>query len=183
MKAVDGAKLKEVVKILNAAVYEVEGEGDVAFLENKIKVVGVSVEKIAEAFVAAINGLDEDVAGVLPDDVIDFYNDIIKEDEEPKPEEKPTKAAKKEPAAKKDPATKKEPVELSVFGHKKGSQAAKLDELLAPGKYISLEDLVKQSGRSTLGVKSHIKHLCEARKLTIQEKDGTYRYVKNPTAK
>ena len=50
MKAVDGAKLKEVVKILNAAVYEVEGEGDVAFLENKIKVVGVSVEKIAEAF-------------------------------------------------------------------------------------------------------------------------------------
>ncbi|MFA5397941.1 MAG: hypothetical protein WC346_18160, partial [Methanogenium sp.] len=62
-------------------------------------------------------------------------------------------------------------------GHHEGSQAAALDNLLAPCKSISLEDLNKKSGRSILGVKSHIKHLREARGLNISEKDGMYQYI------
>lgn len=53
-----------------------------------------------------------------------------------------------------------------------------LDDLLAPGVAISLEDLVAKSGRSKLGVKGHIKHLIDSRELLIENKDGVYRLIK-----
>jgi outer membrane biosynthesis protein TonB len=180
-----------MVKALNEAVYLAEDNSEVEFLEEKIKIAGVSTEKLKDSFIQAIATMDEDVQQVLPDEISDYYNDLISEDPEPEPEPEPEKPSKKTSAkeekkkekekAKKEPGKKKEPAELSVFGHKMNTQAAKLDALLAPGKSISLEELIKGSGRSALGVKSHIKHLIEARGLTINVKDNMYRYVKNPS--
>lgn len=191
MSNIDFKQLKEMVKALNEAVYLAEDNSEVEFLEEKIKIAGVSTEKLKDSFIQAIATMDEDVQQVLPDEISDYYNDLISEDPEPEPEPEPEKPSKKASAkddkkkekekAKKEPGKKKEPAELSVFGHKMGSQAAKLDALLAPGKNISLEELIKGSGRSALGVKSHIKHLIEARGLTINVKDNMYRFVKNPT--
>jgi hypothetical protein len=191
MSNIDFKQLKEMVKALNEAVYLAEDNSEVEFLEDKIKIAGVSAEKLKDSFIQVIASLDEDVQQVLPDEISDYYNDIISEDPEPEPEPEPEKPSKKTSAkeekkkekekAKKEPGKKKEPAELSIFGHKMNTQAAKLDALLAPGKSISLEELIKGSGRSGLGVKSHIKHLIEARGLTINVKDNMYRYVKNPT--
>ena len=191
MSNIDFKQLKEMVKALNEAVYLAEDNSEVAFLEDKIKIAGVSTEKLKDSFIQAIATMDEDVQQVLPDEISDYYNDLISEDPEPEPASEPEKPSKKTSAkeekkkekekAKKEPGKKKEPAELSVFGHKMNTQAAKLDALLAPGKSISLEELIKGSGRSALGVKSHIKHLIEARGLTINVKDNMYRYVKNPS--
>lgn len=194
MSKVDFKQLKDMAKALNEAAYETEEGEDVAFLEEKIKIAGVSTEKLKDSFVQAIASMDEDIQQVLPDEISDYYNDLIAEDDpeaDPEPEPEPEKPAKKASAkddkkkdkekAKKEPGKKKEPAELSVFGHKMNTQAAKLDALLAPGKSISLEELIKGSGRSALGVKSHIKHLIEARGLTINVKDNMYRFVKNPS--
>lgn len=191
MSNIDFKQLKEMVKALNEAVYLAEDNSEVEFLEEKIKIAGVSTEKLKDSFIQAIATMDEDVQQVLPDEISDYYNDLISEDPEPEPEPEPEKPSKKTSAkeekkkekekAKKEPGKKKEPAELSVFGHKMNTQAAKLDALLAPGKSISLEELIKGSGRSALGVKSHIKHLIEARGLTINVKDNMYRFVKNPT--
>jgi outer membrane biosynthesis protein TonB len=191
MSNIDFKQLKEMVKALNEAVYLAEDNSEVEFLEDKIKIAGVSTEKLKDSFIQAIATMDEDVQQVLPDEISDYYNDLISEDPEPEPEPEPEKPSKKTSAkeekkkekekAKKEPGKKKEPAELSVFGHKMNTQAAKLDALLAPGKSISLEELIKGSGRSALGVKSHIKHLIEARGLTINVKDNMYRYVKNPS--
>jgi outer membrane biosynthesis protein TonB len=191
MSNIDFKQLKEMVKALNEAVYLAEDNSEVEFLEDKIKIAGVSTEKLKDSFIQAIATMDEDVQQVLPDEISDYYNDLISEDPEPEPEPEPEKPSKKTSAkeekkkekekAKKEPGKKKEPAELSVFGHKMNTQAAKLDALLAPGKSISLEELIKGSGRSALGVKSHVKHLIEARGLTINVKDNMYRYVKNPS--
>jgi outer membrane biosynthesis protein TonB len=191
MSNIDFKQLKEMVKALNEAVYLAEDNSEVEFLEDKIKIAGVSAEKLKDSFIQAIATMDEDVQQVLPDEISDYYNDLISEDPEPEPEPEPEKPSKKTSAkeekkkekekAKKEPGKKKEPAELSVFGHKMNTQAAKLDALLAPGKSISLEELIKGSGRSALGVKSHVKHLIEARGLTINVKDNMYRFVKNPT--
>ena len=183
MSKVDAVKLKEIIKILNAATYVDENDAEMSFLETNIKTVGVSTDALFKAFSDAIEGLPDEVSPELPDDVIDFYNATISGAEaEPEPEAPKAKAKAEEP--KKDkPKASKEKAELSIFGHKKVSQAGTLDALLAPGKSISLEDLSKQSGRSILGVKSHIKHLMESRNLTINVKDNMYRYVKNPAAK
>ncbi len=91
---------------------------------------------------------------------------------------RPPKAPKKEEGEK--PAKpKKAPAEKSVFGHKKGSQAAMLDELLNTGEPITLAELAEKSGRSPFGVKSHIKHLIADCGLTIEVKEGVYRLIKN----
>jgi len=200
MSKVDAGKLKEIIKILNAATYVDENDAEVLFLETKIKTVGATTEALLKAFEDAIGSLSDDVSPELPDDVIDFYNEVVSgadAEEEPEPEAPKAKAKAEAPKAKAEapkakakedpkkdkPKASKEKAELSIFGHKKVSQAGTLDALLAPGKSISLEDLSKQSGRSILGVKSHIKHLIESRNLTINVKDNMYRYVKNPAAK
>lgn len=186
--------LKAMVKELNGATYDKDGTATL-FLAKKIKTIAVTKETLATSFDEAIQGIVEaDLAVNLPEEIIDYYNEnfVDAEGEEgaeaaPEPE-KAAPAKGKAPAAaaptKKTPTPKAEkpakekkekaPVELSCFGHKVGSQAAALDDLLAPGKPISLEELSKKSGRSLLGVKSHIKHLQDARKLTIEVADGMY---------
>jgi len=188
VKKIDFEELKKMAKALNQATYDA-GEEEAPFLEKKLKIIGVTKEALAGAFDAAVQGLDDDVTSLLPDEVIDFYNANFSDEggeaagEAAPPEKKPAaKAPEKKPAAKapeKKPAAKKSaPKELSCFGHKKGSQAAALDDLLNTGKKISLDDLAKKSGRSPLGVKGHIKHLQVDRKLKIEEKDGVYVLVK-----
>jgi len=182
VKKIDFEELKKMAKVLNQATYE-NGDGEeTSFLEKKLKIIGVTKEALAGALDAAVQGLDDDVTSLLPDEVIDFYNTNFSDEG--------GEAAAKAPAAKKAaPATKApekktaekkkaEPKELSCFGHKKGSQAAALDDLLNTGKKISLDDLSKKSGRSPLGVKGHIKHLQVDRKLKIEEKEGIYVLVK-----
>ena len=180
VKKVDFEELKKMAKALNQVTYEVGDGEETSFLEKKLKIIGVTKEALAGAFDAAVQGLDDDVTSLLPDEVIDFYNANFSDEggeaagEEAPPEKKPAaKAPEKKPAAKKSA-----PKELSCFGHKKGSQAAALDDLLNTGKKISLDDLAKKSGRSPLGVKGHIKHLQVDRKLKIEEKDGVYVLVK-----
>jgi len=189
----DSDVLKAMVKELNGATYDKDGTATL-FLVKKIKTIAVTKEALAVAFDAAIQSIVEaDLAANLSEEIIDYYNENFvdaeeegaEKAEEPPPapvkEKTPTKAPAKEkaaaaPKAEKPPKEKKEKtaVELSCFGHKIGSQAALLDDLLAPGTPISLEELSKKSGRSNLGVKSHVKHLIDARKLTIEVKDNMY---------
>jgi hypothetical protein len=189
--------LKAMTKELNAATYK-KGEEDVPFLAKKVKAIATTKANLAAAFDKAVQGIDPNVINDLPEKIIDYYNANFADEgggeaasapeaakEAPAPEaakEAPAPAKpKKEKAAPAADKPKKVPpkkdVPLSCFGHQEGSQAAKLDELLAPGNPISLDDLAKKSGRSPLGVKSHIKHLIEARKQTITEKDGVYTLV------
>jgi len=193
--------LKAMVKELNAATYDVDGTATL-FLAKKIKTIAVTKEGLATAFDTAIQSIVEAALAVnLPEEIIDYYNETFVDDEgeegaeaepAPEPEKKaPAKAAapakeKKTPTPKAEKPAKekkeKAPVELSCFGHKIGSQAAALDDLLAPGKPISLEELSKKSGRSALGVKSHIKHLQDSRKLVIEAKDGMFTLKPAPKA-
>jgi len=191
--------LKAMVKELNGATYDVDGTATL-FLSKKIKTIAVTKEGLATAFDTAIQGIVEaELAVNLPEEIIDYYNENFVDEEGAEAAEKKEKAAApaKEKAAapakeKKTPTPKAEKpakekkvkaaVELSRFGHKIGSQAAALDDLLAPGKPISLEELSKKSGRSALGVKSHIKHLQDSRKLVIEVKDGMYTLKPAPKA-
>jgi biotin operon repressor len=174
----------------------------------KLKTIAISKEDLAKKFDEAIKSIPDEIVNDLPDAIIDFYNDFFasesssetagaeagaasetkeekaEEKAEEKPEEKkekPAKEKKEKPAKEKKekPAKeKKAPAELSVFGHKKGSQAAALDDLLNTGESVSLADLSAKSGRSALGVKSHIKHLISDRGLKIEEKEGVYKLIK-----
>lgn len=202
MSKINEAELKEVVAVLNKATYK-DGDGkEVSFLDTKIKTIGMSAEKLAFVFAQTIESIDDSITGQLPDAVIDFYNkhdfpakEPVEEAKSEKKEEKPVAKTltKKSETKKEEPkkpekkaekakvqktAKKKEPAELSVFGHKMNTQSAKLDALLATGKGFTKAELAKQSGRSELGVMSHIKHLRDDRKLTINEKDGVFKYVK-----
>jgi hypothetical protein len=192
LESLDFDLLKTMAKDLNAATFKKDGV-DTPFLAKKVKVVATTKENLAKAFDAAVQGIDGDIINDLPEAIIDYYNANFAEDtsasaeaapaaDPEKKEEAPAKADKKtekKTDAKKEEKKKapKKDIPLSCFGHQEGSQAAKLDDLLAPGNPISLDDLSKKSGRSPLGVKSHIKHLQEARKLTIMEKDGVYTLV------
>ena len=192
---IDFDALKKMALALNTAKYEDAAGGELNFYTGKkLKTIAISKEDLAKNFDAAIKSITDEVVNDLPEDIIDFYNANFAEDtsvaeEKPaeKAEEKPAEKAKAEkpPKEKKEKAEKppkekkeKKEVELSVFGHKVGTQSASLDDLLSPGTPISLDDLSKKSGRSPLGVKGHIKHLRDSRKLNITEKEGVYQFVK-----
>jgi hypothetical protein len=185
---IDFDVLKAKAKELNGLTYQKDG-AEVSFIK-KIKVVAVSKEGLAKAFDAAVQSISPDIINTLPEAMIDYYNANFADDGEaaaaapaaaaPAPDPEKKEKAKKEPKEPKPPKEKKEKKEipLSCFGHQVGSQAAALDDLLNTGDEYSLEDLSKKSGRSPLGVKSHIKHLQEVRKLTINEKEGKYQLIK-----
>lgn len=205
LEKIDFGQLKKMALALNTAKYK-DGEEEKNFYTGKtLKTIAISKEDLAKNFDAAIKSIADEVVNDLPEEIIDFYNEFFSAEEgaaaeaapaaeaaaaEAKPAEDAAAAAepvkekkeKKEKAPKepKPPKEKKEKkeVELSVFGHKMGTQSAALDALLVEGTPISLDELSKKSGRSPLGVKGHIKHLRDSRKLNITEKDGMYQYVK-----
>lgn len=186
-------KLKEMAKKINQAVYDEDGEKK-KFLEKPIKTIGVSKETLATEFAKAVEGMADELIELFSKDyqeIAVFYNDndflpevaSTEKKTETTEKKKEEKAAPKEKEKKSAPKADKPPketkkAELSIYGHKIGSQAAVIDDLISSGKSISLEELSKKSGRSVLGVKSHIKHLGEARGLTIEEKEGSYRLIK-----
>jgi hypothetical protein len=188
---IDFDQLKKMAIALGAAKYE-DAEGDqISFYKGKkLKTIAISKEDLAKSFDAAIKSVDDEVVNDLPEDIIDFYNEFFGEEapegEEEKPEEAPEpvpekpakKTEKAEKPVKEKPVKEKKVVELSVYGHKLGTQAAALDDLIALGKPISAEELSKKSGRSLLGSKGHVKHLIDSRGLKIVEKDGMYQLVK-----
>jgi hypothetical protein len=190
LESLDLEVLKEMAKELNKATYKKDGVDTLILVGKKVKTIAITKEGLAVAFDAAIQEIVKAGLGAeLPEEMIDYYNTNFAAEEtapaaaataataaEKTKKEKPPKEAK-------PPKEPKPKAELSVFGHKVGSQAAALDDLLAPGTPISLDDLEKKSGRSKLGVKSHIKHLQTDRKLTINEKDGVYQLVKTESAK
>ena len=200
LEKLDFDQLKKMSLALNTATHEDEEGKEVLFLKTKLKTIAISKENLAKNFDAAIRSISDDVVNELPEAVIDFYNEFFSPEPakpaEPEPEPEPTKPEPAEPKpttkaekapkekapkekAPKEKAPKEKKVgELSVFGHKLGSQAAALDDLLNTGVGISLEKLSEKSGRSPLGVKGHIKHLRTDRGLKIEEKNGMYILVK-----
>ena len=185
--------LKKMAAALNVATYEAEGAAKLFLGGKKIKTVAVAKEGLAKAFDEAIRNINDEIVNNLPEEIIDFYNEFFSEATQAEiagevPAATAAPAAAAPAAAPKPVKEKKEKVvkekkvkvakELSCFGHKVGTQSAALDELLAPGNPISLDDLVAKSGRSLLGVKGHIKHLQESRGLKIEVKDNIYQLVK-----
>jgi len=63
-----------------------------------------------------------------------------------------------------------------VFGHRAGSQSAKLDELLLKG--VTLAVAAKAVGSSEARVRMHIDHLKNDRDVTVTEKKGTFKAKK-----
>ena len=191
LEKMDFDVLKKMAIALGVAKYK-DTEGDeVSFYKGKkLKTIAISKEDLAKNFDAAIKSIEDEVVNGLPEEIIDFYNEYFAEEEKPEekppekpaekpPEKPPEKPAKTEkPAKAEKPPKEKKTVELSVFGHKLGTQASALDDLLNAGASISLDELSKKSGRSALGVKGHIKHLRDSRGLKIEEKDGMYKLVK-----
>ncbi len=203
LEKLDFDQLKKMALALNTAMYKGEEGKEVLFLKMKLKTIAISKENLAKNFDTAIKSIPNEVVNELPDDIIDFYNEFFAEPDEPAEHTEPEPVAKAEEAPKEkkekvekapkekkeeSPKEKKEKVEkatkekkvaeLSVFGHKLGSQSAILDDLLNTDVGISLEKLSEKSGRSPLGVKSHIKHLRTDRGLKIDEKEGVYILVK-----
>lgn len=189
--------LKKMAAALNVATYEAEGVAKLFLGGKKIKTVAVAKEGLAKAFDEAIRNINDEIVNNLPEEIIDFYNEFFSEatqaeiageapaataDPAAAPAAAAPAAAPKPVKEKKEKVVKEKKVkvakELSCFGHKVGTQSAALDELLAPGNPISLDDLVAKSGRSLLGVKGHIKHLQESRGLKIEVKDNIYQLVK-----
>jgi len=98
MSKINMEKLKEIVKELNAATYS-DGEGnDVPFLDTKIKILGVTPEKLQAAFETAIGDMDDSITGNLSESIIDYYNGEGA-DPEPEPVQTKAKAAPEAPAA------------------------------------------------------------------------------------
>lgn len=191
-------ELKKFAGELNKLVHEKSGE---PFLTGKkIKTIAVSKEQLAQGFDEAIRGINDDIINDLPEEIINFYNTYFSEASEeeaagaeagegeagegeaegaeapaaPEKEKKGKKEKEKKPPKEKKEKVKKEKkeVEKSVFGHKLGSQAAALDDLLKDGNETTIKELSDKSGRSELGVKSHIKHLEDDRGLHFEKKDG-----------
>jgi len=174
--------LKKMAAALNVATYEAEGVAKLFLGGKKIKTVAVAKEGLAKAFDEAIRSINDEIVNNLPEEIIDFYNEFFSEATEAEITGEAPVATPKPVKEKKEKVVKEKKVkvakELSCFGHKVGTQSAALDELLAPGNPISLDDLVAKSGRSLLGVKGHIKHLQESRGLKIEVKDNIYQLVK-----
>jgi hypothetical protein len=117
MKSVDevnGKELKAVCKSLN----------DAKIVDN-VRYIGVKLPTILETFVEAVENIPEENADNIPDDVIDFYNDLIGDEvegddpnqgdvEEPVAEEPEEEPVEEEPKKEKKPKKKKSVVGIRV---------------------------------------------------------------------
>jgi hypothetical protein len=158
IEQVDTAKLKAACGSLNTWLEDNEIEGAV-----KIRTTGVKNEKVLEGFVGTIKAIAAaDRGNDLPEDVILMSNDVFS-------------APKTDPTPKKDPKPKKpkEPVPTSRYGHREGSQAAKLDDLLFKG--TTIKAAAEACDTKETRVKSHILHLQKKKGLTINEEEGVYK--------
>lgn len=159
-------KLLELAKQLNGLV---DDDGN-ALASKKVKVVGISDDKLKASFLDACESIPEEKEGLIPDEISDAYNEIIKDDprEEEKEETKPTPKKKTEtkeketkskdkPAASKNAtipskaktsakkeeakADKKATKSKDEYGHTAGSMAAHINLMLKKG--TTKEDMIK----------------------------------------
>lgn len=170
---------------------------DSGLAKSKVKMIGITKENMEKAFLEGVSALGEK-ANDLPDECIDAYNALVEAmgegtaegateaKAEEKTEEKPAETKKEEKKADKKKADKKPAAEggekkkglfadraRNKYGHVEGCQSSKLDDLLEKGG--KLADMAKEIGSSETRVLSHVKHLQEAKNITIEEKDGFYK--------
>lgn len=151
---IEMSELKEVVKELN----------ELDAVKEKLRAVGVKKQAIVDLIIGTIEGLDDKVAETLSEKTVSFYNDLFdkkwddyKEEEEQQEKKKP-----------------KEPVEKSCFGHRVGTQAAQLDDMLVEG--ATIEDMAKAVKSTTTRVKTHISHLRYQKEVKIVFDKETKKY-------
>lgn len=155
LSKIEMAELKEVVKELN-------GLDEV---EEKLRAVGVKKQAIVDSVTKTIEGLDDDVAEGLSDKTTEFYNDLFdKKWDDSKEEDEPKKEKKEKP-----------PIEKSCFGHRVGTQAAQLDDMLVEG--ATIEEMAKAVKSTNTRVKTHISHLRYSKDIKISFDKETKKYM------
>ena len=151
----DIKELRAAVKELNVVLIDDE--------KDKIKVVGSKKVDIVAAFTEAVEEYIEeagdDVADVLPETVVDFYNEYCGDEEEAEEEEKKPakkkpakkKPGKKAPAKKKDTAKKTEGKTSAKRAPSESIQKRKamMAKLISTGKYTKVEIVEKVSEKFT----------------------------------
>lgn len=174
-------ELKEMCKVLNEM--DEVGADDGKF--PTIKYTAVKKDVIVESFVALVDALD-DAKVDIPEAAVNFYNDGITET--PKVGKGKTPAAAKAPEKKalekkapvKDKlekaAEKKAAAATNGLGHRLGSQAAAIDELVKKG--TTLADAAAQCNTTPSRVKSHIGHLIKDKGVNVPCKDGIFKIKK-----
>jgi len=175
--AIPAKEFKAVVKSLNKVL---DDDG-----QDKIKIVGVKKAEVESAFTDSVNGyIEDDNASALPDDVIDFYNKYIANDDDDEADDEKEEKKSKKSSKKKEKKEKKKKApnfipsmknrEAScVDALKKGGQmdtiVAKADAIYV--KASGKEPNIKQSKRL---MERAIKYLYRADALEISEK-GVYK--------
>lgn len=170
MTEINSGELKAAVKELNAL--EVEGI-------EKIRTVGITLNAMAIAFIAACNAISEQDESLLSDSIVAVYNTLpdpkvlveaAAADKKEKPaKEKPEKKAKepkppKEKKEKKEKAPKKL-IEKSRYGHIQSAKSGKLDDMLFEGGTVA--EIMAGCDVPRLRVIGHANHLKKDLGLTL----------------
>lgn len=157
-KTIDLNKLKAAVDTINGL--NVEGV-------DKMRTVGIKKESMALLFMDAVAFIDKVDENLLPQEVIDVYNDLPAKKDLVEAggttEKKPPKEKKER--AKKEPKEKKPPVEKSRYGHTQTAKSGQLDDAMFEGG--TLEDIMKKCDIPRTRFASHFKHLKDQLGLTI----------------
>lgn len=170
------------MQALKSAVKEFNG----LELTDAIKIIGVNKADLATAFGDAIDGLTEEQAAGLSENIVNTYNAIFSDEvgeEQKAAEKKAEKPAKKEKAEKpakekkekaekpaKEPKPKKE-VAKGPFGSVVGSAANTIDTLVANG--TTVEEIMAKAGVTRSRAVTHIKFLETQRGVVITKtKEG-----------
>lgn len=176
---IDFAKLKEAVKALNAL-----SLNNNPIVPAPLKTIGIGKEALAKQFGDVIDGLSDDAAAILTQDIADVYEDIFSDETAPAdPPAAAEKAPKAEKAAKapkaekapKDPAAPKKEAARGVFGSIVGSAADGIDTLVAAG--TDIENIMAKAGVTRSRAVSHIKFL-ESQRGVVMTWDADKKVVK-----
>lgn len=184
-------------KEILALVKELNGlkdNDDIFLVTKKVKVVGISNEDLVISFLEACESVNEEKEDLIPENIVEAYNELVKEDprtkkepEEKKKEEKVSSKKKEAPVSKKTetkektkstPAVKeKKETEANKsrdeYGHTEGSMAAKINLMLKKGstKEEMVKELMEKHDRDevhALGkIAAHIKYLEKNFSVTI----------------
>lgn len=183
-------------KDLRAAVVDLNKSG---LIKKQIVLVGVAKEKIYEDFMAAMDKIEDDPeTKEFPkgaEIALAYFNKMVDEEKKEKtetvekekpakpekekkaPKAKPEKAEKKEkPQKEKKEKPAKEKVEKNKYGHRKGSQAALIDDAFEKGgSYAKIAESLKLS---VARIKSHYHHMVSEKGIKFVEKGDTIKIEK-----
>ena len=151
-------KLLELAKQLNGLV---DDDGN-ALASKKVKVVGISDDKLKASFLDACESIPEEKEGLIPDEISDAYNEIIKDDpreeakeekEEEKEETKPTPKKKTETKEKETKSKDKPAASKNATIPSKAKTSAKKEEAKADKKATKSKD---EYGHTAGSMAAHI---------------------------